>query len=106
MSSGRASAPISFATHCAQFFLQLVRRLLPASSVTNADIAWPFQFVGPAHDRGLGHLRMRHQRRLDLHRAEPVAADVDHVVDAAHDPVVAVVVAPGAVAGEIDARDL
>ena len=35
-----------------------------------------------------------------------MAGDVEHVVDAAHDPVVAVLVAPGAVAGEVDARDV
>jgi hypothetical protein len=44
---------------------------------------------------------MRDQRRLDLHRAEAVAGDVEHVVDAAHDPEVAVQVAVGAVAGQV-----
>jgi hypothetical protein len=44
---------------------------------------------------------MRHQRRLDLHRAQAVPGDVQHVVDAAHDPEVAVHVAVGAVAGEV-----
>src|SRR5262249_4968700 len=49
-------------------------------------------------------LRMRDQRGLDLGGAEPVAGDVDDVVDAASDPVVAVLVAPAAVAGEVLAR--
>ena len=43
---------------------------------------------------------------LDFHGAEAVAADVDDVVDAAHEPEVAVFVAAGAVAGEVGAGDL
>src|SRR5690606_15851543 len=44
--------------------------------------------------------------RLDLHGPEAVAGDVHHVVHAAHDPEVAVLVAPGAVAGEVRVRHL
>src|SRR4029079_661680 len=44
------------------------------------------------------------QRALDLGGAHAMAGDVDHVVDAAGDPVVAVGVAPAAVAGEVLAR--
>ena len=47
----------------------------------------------PADDGGLGDLRMIDQRALDLHRADAMAGDVQHVVDAAEQPVVAVVVA-------------
>ena len=45
--------------------------------------------VGTADHRRLGDQRIRHQRRLDFHRAEPVPGDVQHVVDAAHDREVA-----------------
>ena len=45
--------------------------------------------------------RVRHERALDLGRAEAVARDVDHVVDSARDPVVAVFVAARAVAREV-----
>ena len=44
---------------------------------------------------------MRDQRRFHLGRADAVAGDVEHVVDAAGDPVVAVLVAAAAVAGEV-----
>ncbi len=44
---------------------------------------------------------MRDQRALDLGGAEAVAGDVEHVIDAAGDPVIAVLVAAAAVAGEI-----
>jgi hypothetical protein len=40
---------------------------------------------------------MGDQRGLDLRGAHAVARDVDHVVDAAGDPVIAVLVAPAAV---------
>jgi hypothetical protein len=45
-----------------------------------------------------------HERALDLRRAEPVAGHVQHVVDAPGDPVITVLVAPAAVAGEVIAR--
>ena len=44
---------------------------------------------------------MRHQSALDLGGAEPMAGDVDDVVDATGDPVIAVGVAPAAIAGEV-----
>src|SRR2546428_8717671 len=47
------------------------------------------------HHRRLGDLRMAHQRGLDLHRPDPVACDVDHVVNAAHEPETAVLVEAG-----------
>ena len=46
-------------------------------------------------------MSMRDQRALDFGGAHAVAGDVDDVVDAAGDPVVAVVVAAAAVAGEV-----
>ena len=39
--------------------------------------------VGGGHHGGLGHRRMRDQRRLDLERADAVAGGDDHVVGAA-----------------------
>ena len=65
----------------------------PSCSVTNATIAWPLISCGPADDRRLGHRRVLDERALDLHRADAVARDVHHVVDAADDPEVAVLVA-------------
>src|SRR5437016_5751083 len=45
-----------------------------------------------ANHRALGHRRVLEQRRLDLDRRDPQAADLDHVVGAALVPVEAVVV--------------
>jgi hypothetical protein len=49
--------------------------------------------VRVADHGGLGDGVVQHQRRLDLGGAQAVAGDVEHVVDAAGDPVVAVGVA-------------
>ena len=64
--------------------------------------ALALDLVREADHRGLGHGLVRDQGALDLGGAQAVAADVDHVVDAAGDPVVAVLVAPAAVAGEVE----
>jgi hypothetical protein len=49
--------------------------------------------------------RVGDQRAFDLGGADAVAGDVDHVVDPAGDPVIAVLVAAAAVAGEVEAGD-
>ncbi len=58
-----------------------------------------------AHYCGFRHGRMFHQGRLDLHGAKTVAGNVHDVVDAAENPVVAVLVTPGSVTGEVCAGD-
>ena len=60
--------------------------------------------VRPADDRGLGDLRMIDQRAFHFHRADAMPRHVQHIVDAAEQPVIAFVVALGAVAGEVDRR--
>ena len=52
-------------------------------------------------DAAKAHRGMRHERGLDLRRADVVARHDDDVVDAARDPVVAVRVAPRAVARQV-----
>jgi hypothetical protein len=46
---------------------------------------------------------MRHQRAFHFGGAHAVTGDVDHIIDAAGDPVIAVLVAAAAVAGEVHA---
>src|SRR5690606_39417243 len=53
---------------------------------------------------GSGHLGWQHRRALARAGADAVAADVDPVVAATGDPVVAVGVAAAAVAAEVHAR--
>src|SRR5262249_48658448 len=49
---------------------------------------------------------MADQSRLDFHRAQSMSRYVDDIIDAAENPEVSVVVAPGSVACEINARNL
>jgi len=72
--------------------------------MTNALIAWPVGVVLRADDRRLGDRWVPDERVLDLGRRDVVAGDEHHVVDAAEEPEVAVVVALGAVAGESSGR--
>ena len=91
ISSGWASAPISLRDPVDQLLLQRVRSACgPLASVTNAAMPWPFISCGMPTHRGLGDRGVGDQRAFDLHRAQAVAGDVEHVVDAAHDPEVAV----------------
>ena len=64
---------------------------------------WPLMSCGIADHRRLGDLRVGDQRAFHLGGAHAVAGDVDHVVDPAGDPVIPVLIAPRAVAGEIQA---
>src|SRR3546814_14590249 len=71
-----------------------------SSDVCSSDL----DVVGEADHRGLGDQRVEHQRAFDLGGSHAVARDVDDVIDAAGDPVIAIRVAPAAVAREIIAR--
>src|SRR5687768_17741104 len=64
--------------------------LFPYTTLFRSDDRLAGVLVVPADDRGLGDLRVRDDRRLDLRRRQPVPADVDDVVDAPDDPEVAV----------------
>ena len=62
------------------------RRRLVARAVgdhAEAPDRLALRLVRHAHDRRLRHRRVRHQHRLDLRRAEPLAGHVDRVVGAA-----------------------
>ena len=103
MSSGRAIAPI-FLTTCS--FSSSIRRLGRRDAFLQRHERrdrLPLDLVRPADDRGFGHARMIDERALDFHRADAMSGHVQHVVDAAEQPEVAVGVALGAVAGEVDA---
>ncbi len=64
------------------------------------------EFVVDADDGGFGDEGGFDEGGFDLGGREAVARDVDDVVDAAADPVVAFVVAGGAVAGELDQGEM
>src|SRR5690606_36509973 len=61
--------------------------------------------VRHADHGGFGDLRVGDHGAFDLGGAHAVAGNVEHVVDAAGDPVVTVVVSTSAVAGEVHALE-
>ena len=98
---GRASLPIRSAT-CSRISVdQLVGALEVALERDEGADRLAGVLVGLADHRRLGDLRVRDDRRLDLGGREPVAGDVDHVVDAADHPEVAVLVLARGVADEV-----
>ena len=84
-----------------QFLAQILAFRNPQNQCHVGVNGLALDFVGHSHHGGLRHRRMSHQGRLHFRRAQPVAGNVDHVVHPAGEPVVAVLVAAGAVSGEI-----
>ena len=75
----------------------------PSSATTIATTRWPQRSSGRADHRDLAHLRVRGDHVLDLERVDVLAARDDHVVDAAVDPQVAVLVEVAGVARVVPA---
>ena len=98
---GRASLPILLRDVLAQLGVEPLRRVAAALHRHEGDDRLAGGLVRLRHDGCLGHLGVRHAGRLDLHRREPVAGDVDHVVGAPDDPEVPVLVAAGGVADHV-----
>ena len=90
----------------AQLLQPLDRALLAPLSVTYATIAWPVGASLRPQTAASATLGVVDERRLDLDRRDAVAGDVHHVVDAAEQPEVAVLVDSRAVAGEVHAGEL
>ncbi len=92
ISSGRASAPISLTTWSDSAFFSSGDAVDAVLQRHEAEDRLPLQLVRRADDGRLGDARVGDQRALDLGGAEAMAGDVQHVVDAPHDPEVAVLV--------------
>jgi hypothetical protein len=94
--SGEAMGPISLRTVAPDlgFSSGVGRRRLPSHQGDVGVDALPLDVVRIADDGGFRDLRVRDERAFDFGRAQAVAGDVEDVIDAAGDPVVAVLVAP------------
>ena len=57
--------------------------------------------MGIADHGGLSNTLMGHQSRFHFHGAQTVPGDIQHIIDAAHNPEIAVLVLTGTVAGQI-----
>ncbi len=62
--------------------------------------------MGAADRSCFCNLRVSDKGRLYFHRAEPVAADVDDVIHASHQPEISIRISSRAVDGEVAARNL
>src|SRR6266851_1619282 len=89
-----------------QLFAQPVVALAATLAGNEGNHRLTLHLVGPADHRRLGDHRMGDQRAFDLHRPQPVAGNVNYVIDAPHNPKITVLVAAGAIAGEVHAVDL
>src|SRR5215208_6200379 len=81
---------------------ELVRALRVALQDYVGDYGLALVLVVAADNRGLGDGQVPDERALDLGGRDAVARDVHNVVHTARDPEVPVLVAPCAVAGEVD----
>ena len=100
---GRAIAPMCCATWRRSSSPCAVLGLFAASKRDERDDRLAGDVVLGADDRGLGHGRVGDEGGLDLGGRDAMAAHVHHVVDAAEQPEVALVVDLGAVTGEVAA---
>ena len=107
MSFGLAIAPISLPTQSrSSFAIFSASSPLGRATFEHDEGAHRLagKLVGPPDDRRFrDQLAVRDQRGLDLHRAKAVAGDVEHVVDAADDAEIAILIGARAVAGEVAA---
>ena len=103
--SGTAIGPISLRTWLASSFFSSSLSWNAVLERHEGVERLAFDVVRHRRDGGLGHLRMADQRALDFGGADAMAGDVHHVVDAAHQPVIAVFIDAAAVAGEVDVLD-
>ena len=85
----------------AEFRHQLVARFVPGPQDDERRDGLTGGGIGLADDRGLGDRREGDQRRFHLGGGDVVPGDEHDVVDPTEEPVVAVGVGLGAVAGEV-----
>ena len=93
--SGTAIGPISLRTWLASSFFSSSLSVHAVLERDEGVEALAFDVVRHRGDGGFGNFRMADQRALDFRRADAVAGDVHHVVNAAHQPVIAVRVQRG-----------
>ncbi len=98
---GRGDGADLFAHMSAQFCIKFIRRLFACVEGDVAIDALPLDVVRVANNRGFGDLGMARQRTFDFGCAQAVAGNIDHIIYAPCDPVVAVLVTSAAVTGKI-----
>lgn len=85
-----------------EVLLQLVGDLVTVLDRDEGVDGLAGEFISDANNGGLGDSSVLNESGLDLGGGETVTGDVDDVVDASADPVVAVMVTSGSVTSELD----
>ena len=85
--------------------LEFIARLMAGLKRAEGCDTRSFDFVWHADNGGFYNSVVADQRGFDFHRPESVAGHVDDIVDAAHDPEVATIIPPCAIAREIHSLD-
>src|SRR6266566_1838527 len=98
---GRSDRTDLFAHPADQLLAQLLGWLFSGHQRHVGVDALSLDVVRVANHGSFRNLWMGDQRRFHFGSAKPVAGDIDHVVDAAGDPVIAVRIAAAAITGEI-----
>src|SRR5207302_3208278 len=75
--------------------------LVAAAKCHECEDGLPGDRILAADNGGLGDLRVRDERGFDLRRRDAMPGDLHDVVDAAHEPEVAVLIATRSGAGEV-----
>ena len=87
---------------------QFFSKLFVCLAVPNGDKGCnglSFEIIGSSHNSSFTDGWMTHQCAFHFNCAEPMSRNIDHVVDASHDPVVPIIILPGIVASQINPGD-
>ena len=89
----------------AKMVAKLIARVETHAQGDKRNHALTFQFIGSADDGSFRDRFVSDERALDFGGSEPMARNVEDVIDSANDPKIAVLISSCSVAGEIAALD-
>ncbi len=101
--SGRAIGPISLPTCMTQFLFKFGRCLEPLPQNHKRMNGVALDLVRQADRGGFGDGGMRYQRRFDFGGSKPIARHLEHIVDTADHPEVAILILTGRITCRIEA---
>ena len=85
----------------ADLVLEILAWLVTFAKNDEGNNTLPLDLVGTADDGRFGHGRMTDQGTFHLGRAEAMTGNIEDIVDTADDPEIPLLVAAGAIAGEV-----
>ena len=88
-----------------QFLGKIVRRPHTTFQGHKSIYALSFDVMAYTYHRCLGNLGMRHQSTLNFRSAQAVSGHINDIIYTPHQPVIAILIHPGTVAGIVNARE-